>query len=246
MIRGFYAAVSGMVSSFARAQTVSNNLANLGTAGFKEDINSFRSFRTMLLNKIAADGQQPVGRLSNGSEITRAVLKMDQGSLRETDNPLDIAVEGPGFFTVQTPLGVSYTRTGQLYRDRLGNLVTGDGAAVMGQNGPIVLASSDAQFAPDGTVLVGGVPVDQLQLVEFENPDSLKKQGANRYRATEDPIAATSTGVHGGFLEESNVDSTRAVVDLALVQRAYDASQMLTRLNDDTLRSAVNEVGRVG
>ncbi|MBI4214351.1 MAG: flagellar basal-body rod protein FlgF [Chloroflexi bacterium] len=246
MIRGFYAAVSGMVANFARAQTISNNLANLGTVGYKEDVNSFRSFRSMLLNRLTPAGIQPIGQLSNGAEISRSILKLDQGSLRETGNPLDIAIDGPGFFAVQTPGGVSYTRTGHLYRDQQNNLVTGDGAAVLGQNGPMVVPNGDVRFTPDGSLQVNGVVLDQLQLVQFANPDSLRKQGANRFQATDAPIAATDTQVRSGFLEESNVDPTKAMVDLMMVQRAYDASQMLTQLADGTLRSAANEVGRVG
>src|SRR5437763_1869733 len=202
MIKGFYAAVSGMVANFARAQTISNNLSNLGTIGYKEDVNSFREFRTILLNRLGQNGEAPLGSIGTGSEISRAVLKMDQGSFRETDNPLDIAVEGPGFFAVQTPAGTSYTRAGNLYRDQAGNLVTGDGSSVLGQNGPIVLPAGDAQFAIDGTVLVGGQAVDKLQIAEFANPDHLKKQGSNRYQATDAPLAANNTQILGGYVEE--------------------------------------------
>jgi flagellar basal-body rod protein FlgG len=235
-----------MVANFSRAQIISNNLANLATVGYKEDVNTFRSFKSLLLNRLSADGQSQVGQLGTGTEISPTVLKLDQGSLRATGNPLDLAVEGPGFFAIQTPNGVSYTRTGHLYRDLSGDLVTADGARVLGQNGTVVLPVGEPQFYPDGRIFVNGVQVDQLQLVEFTNPNTLKKQGTNRYLATEDPIAPTTTAVRNGFVEESNVDPTKAMVDLMMVQRAYDASQMLTQLSDDTVRSAVSEVGRVG
>lgn len=245
MIRGFYAAVSGMVAHFNRAQIVSNNLANLGTVGYKEDVNTFRSFRSILLNRMGPEGARPVGQMGAGTEISPTVLKVDQGSLRATGNPLDLAVDGPGFIAVQTPTGVSYTRTGQFYRDRLGQVVTADGMLVLGQNGPMTLPDGDPQFGPDGTLRVNGAVVDQLQLFEFANPRELRKTGGNRFQADEAPTAATGTTVRGGFVEESNVDPTRAMVDLIMVQRAYDASQTLTKLHDDVLRSTVNEVGRV-
>jgi flagellar basal-body rod protein FlgF len=246
MIRGFYAAVSGMVANFSRAQIISNNLANLATVGYKEDVNTFRAFKSLLLNRMDQAGPTEVGRIGTGTEISPTALKLDQGSLRFTGNPLDVAVEGPGFFAVQTGTETSYTRTGHLYRDVAGQLVTADGARVLGQNGPIDLPVGDPQFAPDGTVLVNGVEIDKLQVVEFATPNNLRKEGTNRYGSTDAPTAPTTTGIRSGFVEESNVDPTKAMTDLIMVQRAYEASQMLTQLSDDTLRSAVNEVGRVG
>lgn len=246
MIRGFYAAVSGMVANFSRAQIISNNLANLATVGYKEDVNTFRAFRSLLLNRMDQSGTQPVGRIGTGTEISPTALKLDQGSLRFTANPLDVAVEGPGFFAIQTAQGTSYTRTGHLYRDVAGQLVTADGARVLGQDGPINLPVGDTRFAPDGSVLVNGTQVDKLQLVEFATPNNLRKLGTNRYVSADPTVAPANTAVRTGFVEESNVDPTKAMVDLLMVQRAYDAGQMLTQLSDATLRSAVNEVGRVG
>lgn len=246
MIRGFYAAVSGMVANLTRAQIVSNNLANLGTVGYKEDVNIFRSFRQLLINRLEDDRSTAIGQLGTGTEISPVVLKLDQGSLRATGNNLDIAIEGPGFFALQTPGGIAYTRTGHLYRDLAGQLVTADGTLVLGQAGPVVLPQGDVQFGPDGSISVNGALVDQLQLAEFTDPQRLRKLGQNRYGTDEVPTPAIASQLRGGFLEESNVDPTRNVVDLITVQRAYEAGQLISGLHDQMTGKAVNEVGRVG
>jgi flagellar basal-body rod protein FlgG len=173
------------------------------------------------------------------------VLKLDQGSLTATDNPLDVAMTGPGFFSIQTPNGIAYTRTGHLYRDVEGQLVTADGMHVLGQNGPIALPSRDVEFGPDGSLFADGLAFDKLQLVEFANAQGLKKIGFNRYDSAETPTQAVATQVKGGYLEQSNVDPIRAMTDLLTVQRAYEASQFISNLHDQMTGKAVNEVGKV-
>jgi len=218
------------LSYYNRLQEVTaNNLANANTAGFKAD---------RLTAHRVADLDHPVP-----VEAT----DLSQGALRMTGRTLDLALEGPGFLVVETPRGERLTRGGSLRLDGASRLVDGDGLAVLGQQGPIVLTGTDIQIRPDGTVLSDGAPVDQLRVVAPKEGVSLLKEAAGRFLPS-DPeglMDVESTRVRQAQLEEANLNSLTGMVSLVEIQRAYAANVTALRAMDGVLGSVTTDVARV-
>ena len=148
MIRGLYTGAAGMLSETIRMDVVANNLANADKTAFKSDITVFKSFPQMLIRRLNDDGVRKfslgsydtmpiVGRLGTGVEVNEVYTNFEQGSLRETNNPFDFAIEGDGFFVVETERGLRYTRNGSFLLDKDNYIVTKDGYKVLGENGYI-------------------------------------------------------------------------------------------------------------
>lgn len=251
MIQGLYAATSGMVANFQRQLIIANNLANALTPGYKQDISAASDFSNFFIVEQGVDGPNvsaEVGSLGTGTELDDIRLDLTQGDLVETGNPLDLAISGPGYFVVQTPNGVRYTRDGSFYRDALGRLVKADGALVLGQNGPISVGDGDVLVEGDGAVVVDGELVDHLRIADF-GPEMIMYKLGNNYFLPADTnaqeLAPRGTVVNQGFLEQSNVDVTRAMVEMMAAMRSYEASQKMVQLQDQTLEQAVNDIARV-
>ncbi|MCL5256757.1 MAG: flagellar basal-body rod protein FlgF [Chloroflexi bacterium] len=257
MIRGIYASASSMLTLFSKQMVINNNLANVQTTGYKQDIANEEASPGLYLNRTndlsspfipaGMSTATPVGTLGTGVAVGESTLDMTQGQLEETGNPLDMALSGSGFFSVQTNQGVLYTRDGSFVRNPDGRLTTANGELVLGQNGPIQIPEGEVQIASDGTVLAGGQQVDRLAIVEFPAGEQMVKTGGNLLQpatAGLAPAAATQTTVHQGFLERSNVDVTKAMVDMMAVARAYEASQKMIQFQDAALDKAVNEIAR--
>ncbi len=254
MIRGIYTAASGMVSNFRRQSIVTNNLANVSTTGYKQDVTASSDFSNMLMIKEAAAARpsskpwESIGTLGAGTELGEIQLDQSQGDLAETGNALDLALNGPGYFAIQTPAGTYYTRDGSFYRDPTGLLARADGGLLLGENGPIQVGEGNIVVDGDGTVSVDGQVAGRIRTVEFGPQDRLLKIGSN-YVAPENanvqPQAAQGTAISQGFLERSNVDVTRAMVEMMSAMRSYEASQRMVQLQDQTLDRAVNDVGKV-
>jgi flagellar basal-body rod protein FlgF len=263
MIRGSYAATAGMLTMLARVQLISNNLANVNTPGFREDSLRLTTFPQQLMSRLNGGPLQNVGLGGAWGVVNESVAtRYNQGSLRETDGQLDVAINGNGFFAVQTTQGVRYTRDGSFRRDGNNQLVTAQGDLVLTAAGtPITLPPGDITVLPDGQVrvtpLVGGQagpveqPVGQLGVFTFAENGQLRKIGGNLF---EDPIgqaqatplgAGTNVTLHQGFLENSNVDPARAMADMMVAQRVYESSARLVQLQDDMTARAVSDVGRI-
>ena len=250
MIRGIYAAASGMMTMLSRAQIIANNLSNVSTPGFKADVLRVRSFHQTLQARLFAGGAvMPIGPMGAGVVSEGITTLHTQGQLQQTTKQEDVALQGPGFFQIQTPSGIRYTRDGAFQRDGNGTLVTPEGFPILGLNGPITVGTADYRINRDGTVLVGTTPIDQLALVAFERPDDLRKVGDSTFEIAGPPIPvaepATDTVVLQGFLELSNVDAAQATADLMVAQRAYEANQRALGLQDQILGRAVNDIGRL-
>ncbi|BAS28909.1 flagellar basal-body rod protein FlgF [Limnochorda pilosa] len=276
MLRGLYTAASGMLAQAARLDLEANNLANAGTSGYKADQAELLSFPSILLHRVggvqgdpvpAAPGGAPirtrpegmdrlpfrqapvVGPLGTGVYVEGVHTSFRQGPLHATGNPLDLALEGPGFFAVETPAGVRYTRAGGFRLDAEGYLADPAGNRVLGVDGPVAVGRGGAVTVTDeGTVFVDGQPAGQLVLVDFADPNAeLRKQGANLYgpRPGAVPQPAPGARVAQGMLEGSAVNVVEGMVRLIELQRAYDASQRVVRSYDETLGQAVNELARI-
>lgn len=208
-----------------------------------------------------------VGKLGTGVELNEVYTDFDQGSLQKTENSFDFALEGRGFFTVMTERGERYTRDGAFTVNKDGNLVTHNGNLVMGENGIISLQQNNFMVNEKGEILVNmalsleprdvvgmanndweqPVVIDKLKIVDFENIREIKKEGDSLWKETEysgPPVPPKEYKIVQGFLEKSNVNAVREMVDMIEVQRSYEANQKTIMTQDQTLGRLINEVVR--
>jgi flagellar basal-body rod protein FlgF len=225
MERGLYIAASGMVSEMARQDLISNDLANASTAGYKSDTAVQGSFGDLLLRNTQTGAT--IGPLGRGSRIERQVTDLSAAPIKETGEDLDFAVEGNGFFAVQTAQGVRYTRNGQFTAAANGRLTDQLGNAVLGQNGRPITIGAD-----------GKVPEASVGIFALNNAT---KAGDNMFRGT---AAGRGTGqVRSGALEGSGSDPVRAMTDMIASLRAFESGQKVITTIDSTLQKASNQVG---
>jgi flagellar basal-body rod protein FlgG len=225
MERGLYIAASGMVSEMARQDLISNDLANASTAGYKSDTAVQGSFGDLLLRNTQTGAT--IGPLGRGSRIERQVTDLSAAPIKETGEDLDFAVEGDGFFAVQTAQGVRYTRNGQFTAAANGRLTDQLGNAVLGRNGQPVTVGAD-----------GKVPQASVGIFALNNP---RKAGDNMFQGT---AAGAGTGtVRSGALEGSGSDPVRAMTDMIASLRAFESGQKVITTIDSTLQKASNQVG---
>ncbi len=245
MLRGVYVAATGMLAEEARQEVVANNLANADTTAFKREAATVRAGAGAAMARIGDGGAVPIGEWGGSVLPGSHAVDLRQGGLRATGRPLDLALVGRGFFALETPAGVRYTRDGSLRVDREGYLVNGDGLRVLGENGPLQVGEGEVAVSPGGEVTANGQVRGRLRIVDFP-ADALIREGGNLFRARDDgegkPVAAT---VQGGHLELANVHVVQEMVDLIAVMRAYEAGQRLIRAQDETLGQLLSEVGKV-
>lgn len=213
------------------------------------------------------DSMPYVGKLGTGVEVNEVYTQFKQGSLQRTENKFDIALEGSGFFSVATERGERYTRDGSFTINQDGVLMTHNGDPVLGENGIITVQDNNFIINQRGEVIVNtaisrdprdvvgldnnnwedAVVIDRLKIVDFENIRELKKEGSSKYRETEfsgPPLPPAKIKVYQGFLEKSNVNIVREMVDMIEVQRSYEANQKTVTAHDQALGRLINEVGR--
>lgn len=223
MDSGYYAACAGLAAQTQALELVANNLANLGTAGYRGQQATFRSLiaggGTVAWNPLNA-AVNDFGVLG-GSRIDRS-----SGNLVPTGNPLDLAVAGTGFFEVKTDAGTVYTRNGGFHLTPTGQLVTGQGDAVLGEQGPIILPNGAVAVSGDGTVSVDGTVVATLRLAEFSPDTSLSAMGNSLYSApVGSALPPASSSIRQGMIEDSNVSPVEGVVQLISIQRNAEMMQ---------------------
>ena len=250
MVRGLYIAGTGMMLQRRHMDIITNNIANADTTGFKKEHLVSHTFDEVLIRRINDShviGQtQLVGPMTLGTQVDQLFIDFNEGTLEGTERATDLALMGDTFFVMQTPDGERYTRTGAFYIDQLGYLVDGEGNYLLGENGPIYVGGLD--FSVDAT---GGVRIDQefidtIRVVSFNDNNALRKQGSNLYFSLEAPQAATNPyAIAQGFLEMSNVDIGREMVDMLSVFRTYETNQRMLTMIDETVGKAVNEIGRL-
>ena len=225
MERGLYIAASGMLAEQVRQDLIAHDLANVSTPGYKADRVATQSFGELLLNDTRSG--EAVGGLGLGARIEQQTTDASPGPLRTTDEPLDFAVEGAGFFAVRTRGGIRYTRDGQFAVSARGTLVTAAGDDVLGPNGRPVRAAKGARIDPRaiGVVALTGV----------------RRESGNLYAGT--PAGGPAGTVRAGALEGSAVDAVETVVDMLGSLRAFEAGQRVITTIDSTLAKAANQVG---
>ncbi|HEY1213009.1 MAG TPA: flagellar basal-body rod protein FlgG [Bryobacteraceae bacterium] len=261
MIRALYTAGSGMTAQQMNVDNIANNLANSNTAGFKMRRTQFQDllYQTVVQPGSAAGSQTTVAaglQLGLGSRPAANEVIFTQGNFQQTNNPLDIVIQGSGFFQVQQSNGqIAYTRSGAFQLDRNGNIVTQDGNPLS----PQITIPPQAQaitIASDGTVsftLPGQTAAQtagQIQLANFANPGGLNSIGKNLFTPTDasgDPTVGAPGGQEGlgtleqGYLEASNVSVVEEFINLITSQRAYEANSKVVKAADEMYQQ-VNQV----
>lgn len=189
-----------------------------------------------------------IGTLNAGTRLDRIYINYGQGQLYKTDNKLDVGLKGEGFFKINTPAGVRYTRDGSFMINKDQELVTLDGYKVEGMDGPIILEGTEVAINEFGELIVDGEYMDTIQIVRIENAKDLRKEASNMYRMAKGVEAkeADFTGqAVQGFLEKSNVNAVKEMVKMMNLFRNYESGQRVVKAYDDTLDKAVNQVGKV-
>jgi len=266
-----------------RLDAISNNLANVDTDGYKRDVAVHKAFAELLLRRTDDDGltlnpfgsgdSAPViGKIGTGVETNEIYTELEQGALKATENGFDLAMDGKGFFAIQTPYGERYTRSGAFVLGKEGLLETKEGYPVLGEKGPLQVKANNFKVDKDGNVFVNknlqGDPfrlvsmeentwdglqkLDTLKLVEFPKERFIAKQGSSLWRTTEESgdaailAAGSRPKVNQGFVESSNVNPVLEMVRMIEVNRAYEANQKTIQSEDAMLGKLINETARVG
>ncbi|HET9993331.1 MAG TPA: flagellar basal-body rod protein FlgF [Kofleriaceae bacterium] len=235
MSSGIYIAAAGAVAQSVALDATANNIANASTAGYQGERVSFKE----------ALGSARSADVAMVATSTAHAVDGTNGALMQTDNPLDVALEGDGVFAVKTPQGMRYTRAGNFQLNADKQLVTQDGFQVMGQgNQPITLPpeASTVTIGADGDVNADGNIVGKLALARFA-PSQLKREGGSLFSATGTPRAGEQPKVRTGVLESSNVNIVRGVVDLVKVSRTYESLMKMIQGYHDVETRAARELG---
>jgi len=251
MIRGLYTAAAGMLSNMLRHESIIQNLSNVRTIGYKADRTTVKDFPSLLLTQVYKDESgAEIGTAGTGVALSKVVTNFESGPLKQTDIPLDFAVDGDGFFRVQTQDGIRYTRNGQFHRDSDGRLVDSNGNLVLGRGGgPITLPAGQLTVSLNGQVFVDEAQVGELGLAQFTNKDDILKVDETLFTGRDGVqpqlMTAAQTRIYQGYLEDSNVDSSQSITEMMSVLRAYEASQRMLRYQDQINEQTVSELGRV-
>src|SRR5271163_4861019 len=211
MNSGYYAACTGLMARTEALETIANNLANVSTTGFRASHNVFSSL-------LATTGESPLSVLNQDANdygvLSGTRMDIAQGALVKTNNDLDLAMEGPGYFVVQTVAGPLYTRGGNFRVSPVGQLITAAGDPVLGDNNrPITIIGGPVSISADGTISSNGAISGRLKLVEFAPSVDIKTAGGTYYNAPADAaVPAKESQVRQGMLESSNVNPVTSVV----------------------------------
>ena len=262
MIRALYTAASGMTAQQANIDNVAHNLANANTAGFKK---SRVEFADLVYDQsrvpgapTSTTGEAPIGLETGlGVRVVGTARDFGRGNMRSTNGPLDLAIEGEGFFQIQMPSGeTGYTRTGSFHMNGEGSLVTSEGFVVEPQI-QIPAEATSISISRSGVVSVllpgqtASQQIGQLELATFQNPAGLRAAGGNLFMPTTasgDPqVGAAGEEARGmvaqGFVEDSNVSVVEEMINMILGQRAYEANSRVVRTADEML-AQVNNLAR--
>lgn len=258
MLKGLYVAYTGMINEQHRMDTLTNNLANASTVGYKKEGSTSQSFDDILTVKIkdttfADHLPQRLGNNNPGVKIGENYTDFTQGSYRVTGNTYDLALDGEGFFAIEFTnkageTSTMYTRGGQFTLNREGYLVTEDGDYVLDtQNRRIQLNTLlDAEISTDGTISQNGRNIARIQVADFADYNYLEKYGETYYRPIEGArMTQSNAQINSGYLEMANVQIVSEMVNLIAITRAYESNQKIIQTYDSSMEIAANQLGRV-
>lgn len=259
MVKGLYAAWTGLVNEQNRMDVMTNNLANASTVGYKKEGTTSQAFNDVLAVKlkdesVGLSNVQRIGINSPGVKIGENYTDYSQGSFRVTGNTYDLALSGSGFFQVDFAVNDEetvpmYTRAGQFTLNKDGYLVTQEGDYVIGADDKRIQLDTlkDTSIDTTGRITQDGQVVGQIKLVDFADYNYLEKYGETYYRALEgaDETVVADATVNSGCLEMSNVQTVSEMVNMISITRAYESNQKIMQTIDGTLDIAVNQLGRL-
>jgi len=235
--------LSYQLAAYRSMDVIANNLANVSTPGFKRESVKFEE---MVQNVKPAEDQKGTQTLSfvRDAGVSR---DLSDGSIQTTGAPFDLAINGKGYFTIQTAAGQRYTRNGHFTLNADGIVVTEQGDPVLGDGGPVTVTvdDGDVSFGPDGTISGKQGQMGKLQLVNFANERAMTKRGASLYSTSQAPLPATDATIKQGMLESSNVQPIVEISRMIEVMRSYEATATLSKSADDLKRQAIEKLGTV-
>ncbi|GBD95541.1 MAG TPA: flagellar basal-body rod protein FlgF [Nitrospirae bacterium] len=235
MYKGIYIALSGAMLKSRHMDIFAQNIANANTTGYKKERISFRDYIIPVDNN---PGSRPDGRVM--TELSGIVTDFSEGSLIMTGNPLDLAINGEGFFTLE---GDRYTRNGNFRISSDGYLVTQDGVKVLGDGGPIAVQGSNIDITPSGEIIVDDISVGRLKIAGFPDKGVLSKLSGGMFTAKKGGVRVDS-GISQGFLEGSNLNVIREMVRMLKSLREFESYQKMIQVFDEAASKTINEMGR--
>jgi flagellar basal-body rod protein FlgG len=240
MIRGIYMNSSAMQYLEEKMDVVANNLANSDTSGFKRNGMFINQLMGAEQANIRNEIKQPLpaGELKTYTEYTQA-------GIRDTQNKFDLAINGDGFFTIETSDGLAYTRDGRFVMGPDGILSTINGYHVMGESGAINLEGEKFSVTEDGEIVINNQIVDKLSINSFDIKEAVQ-MGDNLWKTKNDDVEVypTNPEIKQGYLEISNVSIVKEMVSMIAIQRWYNANEKAIKTNDDALNKAVNNIAK--
>lgn len=256
MIRGLYTSVSAMITNQQKQNVVVNNLANMDTNGFKSKQLLMKSFDELKLDSYnnyvnGTKQKQELGGISPGVSMDETITNFNQGPIRQTDNKMDVAIQGKGFFAVSDAAGNQfYTRNGNFRTDNQGDLITSEGYYVLGTNtatgavGHINVGNKKFEVEKNNTISIDGNPMYKFNMVDFGDYNKLKKEGDNLYSG-EGGVPANNALTVQNAVESSNVDMVSEINNMMTISREYEANQKIIQAMDSKLARIANEIGSV-
>jgi len=262
MIKGFYASVSAMVADMDRQRTLAHNIANIETAGFKQILTSLTDFEETRVtfspgNITHTTWLHRIGEIGLGTKKAEEFTDYSEGGMKYTGNMYDFAIGGAGFFTIDTPDGVMYTRDGRFIRDADDQLVTVDGYRVLNTDGQSITIPENARNVSvdtfgtisfieeteeaDGSITLNTRNISQLNITAFEDPvQDLERGSGNSFTAVNDPSDEVSKGdLQQRYLEMSNIDVSQLMTQMVILARSYEASQKMVITQDGLLSQTI-------
>lgn len=269
MLRSMYSGISGMKNFQTKLDVIGNNIANVNTYGFKKGRVTFKDAISQSIQgaggPVTTAGSERGGTNPKQVGLGATIATIDtidtQGSMQMTGRPLDLAIDGDGYFIVKSGTDTFYTRAGNFYLDQDGTLVTGDGAKVLGIDGAEIKISSDqyTSFTIDDTGKVIGVKKDDgeaediatIAIAKFNNPSGLEKVGGNLFKESANSGPGPKTGEYKGaadinskvatsYLEMSNVDLSEEFTEMIVAQRGFQANTRIITTSDEILQELIN------
>ena len=233
--------LSQQLAAYRSMDVIANNLANLSTPAFKREAVKFEEFVQQVQPSEDQSGSQTVSFVQD----TGVVRDLSEGRLERTGAPYDLAINGKGYFVVQTAAGDRYTRNGHLTLNGDGQLITDSGDAIQGDGGPITITADDGDIhvAADGTVSGKQGQIGKFKVVDFANERTLQKEGDSLYSTAQSPTTVANAQIMQGTLETSNVEPVIEISRMIDVMRAYQATATMAQSQDDLKRQAIDKLG---
>jgi flagellar basal-body rod protein FlgF len=267
MIKGLYTAVSAMITGLDRQALITHNAANLDTPGFKQIMMTMEEFKqtgvfsaepvisssaTLTENLPIGENQfmaiNYVGSVGTGVLKSEEQTNLSQGALLSTEEPLDLAIEGSGYFKIQTPEGERYTRDGRFNLNANREIVTVDGNYLLDENDQKITLPEGSVIEIDstGTIFLDEEEVSKISLSSFKDElTSLTRATDNTFEATSEPDGETAGTISQGYLESSNVDIAQLTTQMVSVMRSYEAAQQMVSIQDELLGRSISTLGRI-